>query len=429
MSTFTPFLRGQTLPWIALVSFVLAACGGSRTGRDADAGTTEPDASGGSFRLNVVNGHGSGVYAVGETVHVWSAVSTVDEVALPWTGEASLLGEPNEWHSTLVMPAHDVELVANTGSQELTLTVEQFNGSTTVPKTVRYYFPPAMRGVVIFSHGTGGSNTYIESTEAFAIALAMVHNGYGVLGTECEEAASGNAGPDGKIRWNKKFVVNNVDLKNLQILFADLEMRGLIPAGTPKFALGMSAGGSQSHFLGAIGASTIASSFPQLRFNAVVGYCSDATSTNPGTLSTTPSAWFMCGSENNPEVSNDEAFENYQTLSGRGIPADYIEHPPSPLYDERFTRVAGISAETSAAMAAELRAADFVDDDSFINTDGNVIGQFIIDNPGSFPTIVAQTEYLGAIHQQVRVMRAEHAMYSDYTQRTIAWFEQFNPNP
>jgi hypothetical protein len=250
------------------------------------------------------------MYAPGQTVHVWSAVSTTNEVALPWTDEASLLAEMDEWHSTLVMPTHDVELVANTQSQEVTLNIELFNGSTSLPKTVRYYFPPAMRGVVIFSHGTGGSSTYIESTEAFAIALALVRNGYGVLGTESEESASGNAGPDGKIRWNTRFTADNVDLNNLQILFADFETRGLIPAGTPKFALGMSAGGSQSHFLGTIGASAVAGEFPQLRFNAVVAYCADATASKSATLSTTPSAWFMCGAEDNPEVSNEEAYQN-----------------------------------------------------------------------------------------------------------------------
>jgi hypothetical protein len=136
----------------------------------------------------------------------------------------------------------------------------------------------------------------------------------------------------------------------------------------------------------------------------------------------------MCGAEDNPEVSNEEAYQNQQTLSARGIPTDYIEHPPSPLYNERFTRIAGISTETSTLIAEELRAAGFVDDDGFINTDGDAIGQFVIDNPGSFPTLLAQPGYLGAIRGQLKVMRAEHAMFADYTQRNINWFERFNPS-
>ncbi len=408
-----------------LTALALAGCGGGgRVGNDVPLELGDP------FTLEVVNGYGSGVYAAGSTVHVWSAASTSNEVALPWTGDdASLLAEPNEWHSSFVMPARDVNLVSNKQSQPLTLTVKQYNGSTNVPKTVRYYMPPAMRGVVIFSHGTGGSSDYIESPEAFALALALVQKGYGVLGTEAEEVVAGDLNGDGKIRWATAATANNVDLKNLQILFAGAEEQGLIPAGTPKFALGMSAGGSFSHFLGTVGATAVANSFPQLRFNAVMSYCADATAAKSATLSTTPSAWFMCGAEDNPEVSLQEARDNEKTLRGRGIQTQYVEHPPSPLYDERFTRIPGISADTSAAMAAELRSAGFIDVSGFVSTDGDQIGLFVQDNPASFPTIASQTADLGSIRTQVKTMRAEHAMYSDYTQRNIAFFDQFNPNP
>jgi hypothetical protein len=407
---------------------LVAACESSGTNGGADAGSGD---AGEGFTLEVVNGYGSGVYASGQTVHVWSTASTTSEVALPWSGDSALLGEPDEWHSSFVMPARNVRLEGSLQPQPLSLTVESFNGSTSRPKTVRYFFPPNMRGVVLFSHGTGGSNTFIERPEPFALALAFVHAGYGVIGTEAEEAVAGDLNGDGKERWNAgpNFRADNVDLRNLEILFASLESRGLVPAGTPKFALGMSAGGAVSHFLGTVGSSPVADDFPQLRFRAVVGYCADATAARSATLSTTPSAWFMCGAEDNPEVSNAEARANSQMLGGRGIPTDYVEHLPSPLYDERFSRIRGISVETSRAMAAELRAAGFVNAQGFLDRDGDAIGQFVMANPGQFPTIVSQSDSLGAIRSQVKAMRAEHAMYADYTQRNIAWFERFNPNP
>ena len=80
-------------------------------------------------------------------------------------------------------------------------------------------------------------------------------------------------------------------------------------------------------------------------------------------------------------------------------------------------------------MAAELRAAGFVNADGFFNRDGDAIGVFVSMNPLQFPAIVAETGSLGAIRSQVKVMRAEHAMYADYTQRNIAWFERFQPTP
>ena len=64
-----------------------------------------------------------------------------------------------------------------------------------------------------------------------------------------------------------------------------------------------------------------------------------------------------------------------------------------------------------------------------LNTDGDEISQIVLATPTSFPTITAQTEALASIRTQVKVMRAEHAMYADYTQRTIAFFDRFNPRP
>jgi hypothetical protein len=378
------------------------------------------------FRLEVRNGYGSGVYTAGDTVHLWSAVSTTDGVALPWRGDASALKAPKEWHTTMVMPARDVTLTANGTAQALKLNVDHFLGATNVSKTVRYYFPPAMRGVVLFSHGTGGSSTFIESTEAFAIALALVRKGYGVIGTECEEAASGNPGPDGKARWNaSRFATSNVDLQNLEVLFAGLERKRLIPAGTPKYALGMSNGGAQSLFLGAVSASKVARDFPSLRFRAVVSYCADGSTTKAPTLSTTPSAWYMAGAEDHPEVSNAEAKQNSQVMGQRGVPTEYLENPPSPMYNERFSRIAGISPETSTAMVQELRAAGFIDADGFVNTDGDVVAKAVADNPSGFP-VISEQKSPGAVRSQIKAVRAEHAMYADLTQRTIDWFERFN---
>jgi hypothetical protein len=92
----------------------------------------------------------------------------------------------------------------------------------------------------------------------------------------------------------------------------------------------------------------------------------------------------MCGAEDNPEVSNQEARAYELALRNRGIPTDYVEHPTSPLYSERFTRIPG----TSAAMVFELRAAKLVDA-GFVTKDGDEVASSILGNPASFPTILA----------------------------------------
>jgi poly(3-hydroxybutyrate) depolymerase len=380
------------------------------------------------LNVNVNGGYGSGRYAPGETVHVWSAVSTTNGVALPWTGDSTLLKNPNEWTSSFVMPSREVTLTADTVQQELQLTVESYKGSTSVEKTVRYYFPPAMKGLVVMSHGTGGNSRYIENTETFAIALALVRRGFGVLSTEAEESVAGDLNADGKTRWQTAFTPNNTDLKNLSVLISGLEDRGLLKADTPKFALGMSNGGAFSHFLGAIGASNVASTFPKLRFNAVVGYCADATQVFKNNGSNTPSAWYMCGNEDNPEVSLSEARNSERKVAAAGTPTEYLENAATPLYSERFTRIGGVSAQTSASIADELRAAGYVDQNGFLSRDGDEIALEIAQpkNAARFPAILALPESdQNRVRNQLKVLRAEHAQYADQTYRNIAFFEKF----
>jgi hypothetical protein len=392
---------------------------------EAQAPTSPSD---GKYNLKVNGGFGSGTFAPGETVYVWSSVSTTTGVALPWSGDASLLKNPSEWISTFVMPSRNVSLTANSAVQDLELKVEKFKGSSTVDKTVRYYFPPAMKGLVFMSHGSGGNSSYIENTETFTIALALVRRGFGVLSTEAEEAAAGDLNGDGKQRWQTGFMSSNTDLKNLSILLSGLEQRGLLAANIPKFAMGMSNGGAFSHFLGAVGNSNVANTFPKLRFKSVVGYCSDATQIYRNSSSRTPSAWYMCGADDNPEVSLIEARDNERRLSAIGVPTEYYENPPSPLYGERFTRAAGITPETSRSIAIELRSAGYVDAKGFLNKDADEIALEISDpqNASQFPSLLALPESTqNRIKNQLKVMRAEHAQYGDQVERNIKFFEKF----
>ena len=291
---------------------VLAVAGCSST--EAGPSTSRPATTGSSAviategnEVEIVGGYGSGTYRPGETVHVWSAASPTDEVTEPWTGDASLLAAPGEWRTSFVMPDRDVRLTANSRPASMTLISERWTGATGVSKDMRYVVPPSPRGVVLLSHGTGGSSRFIEGVEPFSLTLALVDAGYGVVSAEAEEVAAGDLDGDGKIRWSTRSTRANVDLRNVDTLLGDLESRGIVPDGIPKFALGMSNGGALSHFLGSVSATSYADQFPELRFEAVVSFCADASSVHRRTSTTTPSAWFMCGAEDNPEVSNEQA--------------------------------------------------------------------------------------------------------------------------
>ena len=195
-----------------------------------------------TFALTVTNGYGSGTYPSGSTVHVWAAVRPQDQLVTGWTGDAALLADPAEWHSTLIMPSRDAAVSATIVDRPTTLNVSTFTGTTAVAKTIRSFVPASPRGLVLFLHGTGGGNQFITSTEAFPVALRALENGYGVLGTEAEEAVAGDLDGDGKERWDAALSPTNIDFGNLNALIVALRGAGTIGPTTPLLAIGMSNG-------------------------------------------------------------------------------------------------------------------------------------------------------------------------------------------
>jgi predicted esterase len=379
-----------------------------------------------AFALAVTNGYGSGTYPAGSTVHVWAAVQPQDQLVTGWTGDAALLADPAEWHSTLLMPSRDAAVSATIVDRPTTLTVSTFTGTTAQVKTIRSQIPASPRGLVLFLHGTGGSNRFIASTEALYVALRVLESGYGVLGTEAEEAVAGDLDGDGKERWDAALTPTNVDFGNLNALVSSLRAAGTIGPTTPLFAIGMSNGGSMAVSLGAIGASAVAALYPELRFRAVVSHCADAR-VGAVAATTTPTGWLLCGHDDNDSVDNAAAIANSATLTSRGVPTFADLHPASPLYDERFTREAAVSLVTSQALAAELRAAGFVSGGGFFTTPTNAIIAAVTANPALLPTFVGLAPGLrNDVIDQVRATQAEHQMFSDWAERAAAFFDAHN---
>jgi len=383
------------------------------------------------FALTVQNGYGSGAYPVGATVHVWAALDPADQLLSVWSGDDAVLAEPLEWHTTLVMPARDATVAAAIVDRPTTLAVSQFGGPNGTPKTVRRFIPPAPRGLVLILHGTGGSANFITSTEAFAVALRLIESGYGVLGTEAEEAVVGDLDGDGKERWNAALTPTNLDLATLDALVADLRGSGAIGAATPLFALGMSNGGSMAVTLGAVDASAVAPVFPNLTFAAVISHCASARAGSVA-VTTTPSAWFMCQNDDNENVGgagNADAAANSAALAGRGVPTLYDEHPASPLYDARFERI-GLASGTSAALAADLRAAGFVGAGGFFTLGTDALTAAVLAMPSLAPTLAALSPAQQRnVIDQLRAMQAEHQMFSDWAARAAAWFDAHGTLP
>lgn len=393
---------------------------------DAEAGD-EPDVGPGDaqgpFQLTVTGGFGTGTYAPGQTVHVWADLRPWTEFLTGWSGDATLLDYPDEWHGTLIMPARDVSLAATVEVREEAFEASTYKGVTQFDKAVIAHIPKQPKALLFLLHGTGGSADMIEKSEARYVALAAVARGYGVVSTEAEEVAAGDLNGDQKIRWDAAIASDNTDMANLNVLVAGLRQQGYIDASTPLFVAGMSNGGAMSVSLGAVADAPEGAEYPNLRFRAAASYCASGRSGAAG-ISTTPTAWLLCANDDNDEVSNDEARSNSAALEARSIETFVEEHPASPLYDERFLRVQGVDAATSKKVANELRAGGFVGEDGmFLLSSEQMISQ-VEAQPDKFPTLVSLKggAVLG-LREQIRVMMAEHQMYSDWANRMMDFFD------
>ena len=352
----------------------IAGSGGS----DASAGAiaTTESGHGDVYRLSVTNGFGSGEYRAGDVVHVWADVNPTNQLLRQWTGDVDALSLIGEWHTTLVMPAYNLQLTADLIDVHIDLTVEQFPGATRM-KTVRYYIPNNPVGIVHFAHGTGGQSTFIESVETWYLALKLIHAGYAVWATDAEEVDTGDQDGNDKIRWDSGLRRDNPDISNIDALFDAFVDRGLVPQNLPRFAVGMSNGGAFSLALGAT-----------LNLDASISYCASGRAA-AAQQTTSPTAWFLCENDDNAQVDNDEAADNHSRLIERGVASSLEALSASPLYDERFSRLPGIETMQSRLISRELRQNGHVDENGFFIDDVTTITNALRTNTDQYPALSA----------------------------------------
>ncbi len=183
----------------------------------------------------------------------------------------------------------------------------------------------------------------------------------------------------------------------------------------------MSNGGAMSVSLGAVAASPIASTYPNLRLVTAVSHCASGRA-GAAAISTTPTAWLLCANDDNDQVSNEQAQDNSAALSARDVATFVDAHPASPLYDERFARVPGIDDATSQSIVDELRAGGFVGSDGLFIVPTTEILTTVQADPSAYPTMFSLGS-VGLVVNQVRVMQAEHQMFSDWVSRTLDFVE------
>lgn len=373
-----------------------------------------------TFTLTVNNGYGSGVYHAGDVVDIWAKTFPADSVYDQWTGDIANVAMPNEWHTTLTMPAANVSVSAGfKAGGPYTLQFDTIPGQL-ITKPVYYYFPTAYTGVIYFFHGTGGSAAnLVNSVESRQMINQAIAEGFAIIVTEADESTTGiDANADGKLRWLISPIdsVANSDYANIKIITDTLINRGLLNTAAPRYSIGMSNGGNFSHSCSYL-----------YSYRAGISYCSQGVS-QLFNIATVPFAFRMALYDNNDNVGptgNANALANSNTLAGRGICTDYHIHDRSPVYTERFQRIPGVSHSVAQNIWGNLTTNQILDSLSYVVVDPDTILAMYTNNPGLFPSLnPLNATQKAEVLNQLSACYAAHQFYSDYNHLSLTFLRE-----
>ncbi|NOY27918.1 MAG: hypothetical protein GXP62_18800 [Oligoflexia bacterium] len=388
---------------MTLLTLLVFACAGDRgpAGGGGSSGTTLPGGtstgggsqSGQAWTLTVSGGYGSGNYQGGSAAHVWADVDPHAAIVTGWTTDTDVLADPLEWNSSLVMPQQDLVLtptILEVPFDIRTQTLSLGSGA----RAYSLVSPSEPVGIVLFFHGASYSRAELDDAAASSVGMALVHAGYAVAALDSEAAASAGAGG-----WNAD--PKSTDMANVRALAAALRSD---LGDLPVYAWGMSSGGQFAHLVGA-----------ELPAQGVLGSCAPGTA-DIASRTTAPTAWFLAAADTVFTTGATDAPIYAKQLQARGLQAQVNVHPTTPLYDERFTRVPGVDADTSAAIADWIRQQGYVDAQGQWLASGRTVSSAL-----QLPDLDADT--VTAVRAEIEIMAADHELYDDYTSRMVAFLQ------
>jgi Divergent InlB B-repeat domain len=376
-----------------LLSFI-AFTGCKKT--DVTATTTLPVVT--SYTLTVDNGTGSGMYNSGDSAYIFSNSASSTQVFDKWTGDVSALASPNEWRTTLKMPAANVNITATYKAvPAINFTNVTINGSQ-----VYYYVPASYRGIILPFHGAGGNATgwtssNLENVEFCRYAAA---NGYALVITESKDRVNKT--------WDNS-ATSNVDIANIDIILNSLQTSSII-ANKPLYGVGMSQG------------SGFCSLITYLKnYKAGALYCVPGIS-QVFDVSNVPVIWNMALKDVTEDPNRlTSATTNYNKLLARSIPASYYVNQPTPVYPSRFTIIPGVDLAGSTAIYNALKAAGHLDAKGFFTIDPRLSSSWQSAIPPPYNTAA----FVPHIEDQMYVCFTQHKFFKDSNFRTIEFFNRF----
>lgn len=348
-------------------------------------------------QINLTVAGGSKNIAKGSTsrAFIWAGPNPPNMVFDRWVGDTAFVDDVNS-ASAIVNPlSKNISLTATYRSAPAwDLTQETINGVD-----VLYYIPPNPVGVIFRLHGTGGNaQTTLSSVESRMFSNDAVAAGYGIIALSSVDRVNGE--------WSLSPPPNNPDIINVQAVITNFRQRGLIAASVPLFAQGTSRGGIFSSLVVYF-----------LNFQADAIYIAyGANLIMPQTA--VPTIFCLAANDDQEMVGqagNQNAYAQVMGLKARGISASYNLHQSSPVYPERFERIAALNVDDSHAIYNALKASNFLDSRDFLRENPRTSNwQSVI------PTQYQQN--VTAIQTVLGAAYANHNFYSDYNSRVLKFF-------
>jgi len=345
--------------------------------------------------LTVTNGSTVSVRARERRANIWADPNPPNTVFDRWVGDTALVEDVTSASSFVNPRSKNIALTATyRPAPPWSLTEETINGVD-----VLYYIPQDPAGIIFRFHGSGGSaQSTLSSVESRLFSNDAVAAGYGIIALDSSNRVTGD--------WSFVAPPNNPDINNVQAIIANFSQRGLISPSDPLLAQGTSRGGVFS---------SMVVYFLNFRADAIyIGFGVDAV------MPTTTVPTIFCAAANDDQdlvgpAGNQRAHDQVIALQNRGILASFNLHQPSPIYPERFRRVANMTAGDSHNIYNALRAGGFLDGrDYLLENPRNSNWQAVI--PQQYqPSINGISTVLGAAY-------ANHSFFSDYNSRVLRFY-------
>lgn len=355
-----------------------------------------------TYNLSVINGYGSGNYQVGDTIDVFANPNPLNTVFDHWTSSfPSLITLPsfNEYHIRVIMPSNNVTLSPNYQSYPSW----NFVHTQIIGKELYYYFPAGMKGIIQCFHGAGGSATgwtdSLKAVENLNFCRYAVAHGYGLFISESNNRTSK--------QWNNNIIsTTNPDIVSIYQMIDTLISHNVLNGNEKMFAVSHSQGSG---------------------FNSIISYiknfCASALGGVAGRdtvfyYTNTPTYWQASKNDTSADpLRISKIISAFNTLSGRGIDAEYHILNSTKIFPKRFERIPGIDSVMAVNIYNDLNNAGYLDGNSYFNTNPRVNSSYI-NSVTSVPTI-----FQSAIDDQVTVAFTEHKFYSDYNDLIIDFFD------